>query len=384
MKRLLFVGSVDRFCWREVLRGLADEPRLLQDWIVHPHPGPATLAGWRALLRDQQPDAVLSCQPPAKRILPELQKRGLPLVFIATQVAHPAPWLLLDNAAIGRMAAEHFLERHFQEFAYIGYADPALYPQRGAGFAERLQWAQCQPRQLQLEQERLLPNRAQCPQVVLDFLRALPRPCALFAADDDLAAVVLELCQQSGIAVPQHLAVLGTGDDSLVCHLAHPPLSSIRLPYRELGRRAAGLLLGWRPTLPQESYRLVLPPLGITLRQSTAVMRQSDPLVAKAVHYIEANLAQRITISTLRDHLGVTTPILLAHFREQLRTTPAAEMRRLRIERAKHLLVTTPAPMKTIAGRCGFSNIFHFMTTFKQLTGMSVCEYRRSAAEASP
>ncbi len=384
MKRLLFIGAVDRYCWREVLRGLADEPRLLQGWIVHPQPNPATLAGWRALLRDVQPDAVLTCEPPVQGAVPELQKRGLPLISVIGQVEHSLPWLLLDNAAIGQMAAAHFLERRFHAFAYIGYVAPELYPQREAGFQERLERAQCQLHQLRLDQPPLRPNTDQHPQVMLDFLRSLPRSCAVFAGDDDLAAVILELCQQLKLAVPQHLAVLGVGDDSLVCHLASPPLSSIRLPYRELGRRAAGLLLAWRPALAQEDYRLKLPPLGVTLRRSTEVLRPSDPLVAKAVNYINEHLGQRITIGHLRDYLGVTTPHLLAHFRDQLRTTPAAELRRLRIERAKQVLVTTPMSMKDVASRCGFGNIFHFMTTFKLLTGMSVCEYRRSAAEAHP
>ena len=110
--------------------------------------------------------------------------------------------------------------------------------------------------------------------------------------------------------------------------------------------------------------------------------RHNDPLVAKALRYMHENIGQHITIGSLRDHLGVTTPHLLAHFRDQLNTTPAAELRRLRIERAKQQLGSTQVPMKTLANRCGFSNIFHFMTTFKQLTGMSVCEYRRSAVDA--
>lgn len=380
MKRLLFVGSAERSCCREVLRGVADEPQLLQEWIIHLHPRPATPAGWRALVRELQPEAVLAYEPPAPGMLTELAKRDRPLIAIVGQPTQPAPWLMLDDEAIGRMAAAHFLERRFREFASIGYAEPA-YRQRASGFHERLQWAQCQPRQLLLDQPPLRPNTDARPQAVLDFLCALPRPCALFAGDDDLAAVVLELCQQAQIAVPQHLAVLGAGDDSLVCHLARPPLSSIRLPYRELGRRAAGLLLAWRPTLPQEGYRLKLPPLGIALRPSTEVVRHNDPLVAKAVRYINENIGQRITISTLRDHLGVTTPHLLVHFRDHLHTTPAAELRRLRIERAKQLLVATQLPMRTLANRCGFGNIFHFMTTFKQLTGMSVCEYRRSAVD---
>ena len=185
MKRLLFVGSVERSCCREVLRGIADEPQLLQEWIIHPHARPATLAGWRALLRDLQPEAVLAYEPPVPAILPELVKHDRPLIALVGQVAHPAPWLMLDDEAIGRMAAAHFLERRFHEFAMIGYAEPACYRQRAAGFQERLQWAQCQSHQLLLDLAPLRPNTDQRPQIVLDFLRALPRPCALFAGDDD-------------------------------------------------------------------------------------------------------------------------------------------------------------------------------------------------------
>ena len=360
MKQLLFIGTVERYCWREVLRGLADDPRLLQEWIVRPQPVPASLAGWRTLVRDLHPEAVMTCEPLAIAILPLINEYSLVL------------------------AAEHFLERHFREFACIGYAQPTHYAQRLAGFEERLRVAQCSLHKLMLTEGTLRPQMDQSPQAVLQFLRTLPRPCALFAGDDDLAAVVLELCQLTGICVPQHLAVLGAGDDSLTCHLATPPLSSIRLPYRELGRRAASLLLAWQPTLPQECYLLKLPPVDVTLRQSSDVTRNHDPLVARAIRHLTENLNQPITISTLRDHLGVSTPELLERFRDQLHTTPAAELRRLRIEHAKHLLVTTRAPMKDVARRSGFANIFHFMSTFKQLTGMSVCSYRRAATAAAP
>ncbi len=384
MKRLLFIGSVNRHGCREVLRGLADEPRLLQDWIVRPHDNPATLAGWHTLLRDLEPEAVLFAEVPVPSALPELRKTERPLFSIINPVEPSLPSLLFDNVAIGRLAAEHFLERRFHEFAYVGYLAPQLYRQRAAGFAERLQLEKGPLHQYWLEPVPLRPHTDQRPQGLLDFLRTLPRHCALFAGDDELAAVILELSRASGVSVPQHLAVLGADDDSLVCQLASPPLSSLRLPYRELGRRAAQWLLAWRPARPQENQRLNLAPFGVALRPSTDVARTDDPLVVKALQYLQAHLDEPITIAMLRAHLQVTAPDLLARFRQELHSTPSAELRRLRIERAKHLLITTAAPMKKIAGRCGFKNIFHFMATFKQLAGLSVCDYRRCAtADAS-
>ena len=70
----------------------------------------------------------------------------------------------------------------------------------------------------------------------LHLLRAGRPPTALFAASDAQALGVLEAARQHGLRVPDDLAVMSF-DDTLVAAMASPPLSAVRQPFEELGRR---------------------------------------------------------------------------------------------------------------------------------------------------
>ena len=76
-------------------------------------------------------------------------------------------------------------------------------------------------------------------------LAALPdgeRPTAVFAANDLVAIGLLQGFVTAGVAVPDDIAIIGY-DDITFAAAAAVPLSSIRQPRAELGRRAAELLL---------------------------------------------------------------------------------------------------------------------------------------------
>jgi LacI family transcriptional regulator len=68
------------------------------------------------------------------------------------------------------------------------------------------------------------------------------RPTAIFAANDSMAIGVLSALRESGIAVPEEMAVAGFDDIPLARYM-DPPLSSVRVPIWELGARAVDLLL---------------------------------------------------------------------------------------------------------------------------------------------
>jgi len=75
-----------------------------------------------------------------------------------------------------------------------------------------------------------------------EFLLAWPELDALVCVSDELACGVLYECQRRHIRVPTDLAVVGFGnsDISKVCQ---PPLTTISIPHKEIGIRAAQALL---------------------------------------------------------------------------------------------------------------------------------------------
>jgi LacI family transcriptional regulator len=76
----------------------------------------------------------------------------------------------------------------------------------------------------------------------LALLAMSPRPTAIFAANDSMAIGALSALRESGVQVPDEMAVAGFDDIPLARYM-DPPLSSVHVPICELGARAVGLLL---------------------------------------------------------------------------------------------------------------------------------------------
>ncbi len=72
---------------------------------------------------------------------------------------------------------------------------------------------------------------------MIDLLARNIRFDAVFTGDDDSAIGVLEALKQSGIRVPEGVAVAGF-DDSIFARLLSPPLTTVRAPIEEVGREA--------------------------------------------------------------------------------------------------------------------------------------------------
>ena len=70
-----------------------------------------------------------------------------------------------------------------------------------------------------------------------------PRPTAIFASNDEMAAGVLYAARLRGIAVPEELSIIGF-DDTPVTTRVWPPLTTVRWPIVAMGRAAALKLIG--------------------------------------------------------------------------------------------------------------------------------------------
>ena len=74
------------------------------------------------------------------------------------------------------------------------------------------------------------------------LLAAEPRPDAVFAVSDTLAAGALRAIEKAGLRIPQDIAVVGF-DGTELSEMVSPPLSTIKQPSRDIGRKAVDLLL---------------------------------------------------------------------------------------------------------------------------------------------
>ena len=153
------------------------------------------------------------------------------------------PHIGSDMAAIGRMAAEHLLERGFRHLAYCGFSDERWSDERLAGVtaalhsrgalcgAYRSPWQGLREKPWQTERDH-----------IAHWLRDLPRPLGIVACNDVRGHHVLDACRTLGLAVPEEVAVVGVDNAETFCDLCDPPLSSVLPNAERIGFEAAALL----------------------------------------------------------------------------------------------------------------------------------------------
>jgi DNA-binding LacI/PurR family transcriptional regulator len=104
-------------------------------------------------------------------------------------------------------------------------------------------------------------------QAALDLLALPTRPTAIFACNDWMALGAMEAVERHGLSIPADMAIVGV-DDIAQAAYAHPPLTTVSTPRREVARAATELLLRLIDHSEQESYMTLVRP-HLIVRQST-------------------------------------------------------------------------------------------------------------------
>jgi AraC-like DNA-binding protein len=84
-----------------------------------------------------------------------------------------------------------------------------------------------------------------------------------------------------------------------------------------------------------------------------------------------------LTVTTVREHLGLTSTAFSARFRRHHGCTPACYIRRRRVEAAKSLLQYEELPIADIAFYVGYEHYRTFARVFKRVTGQSPQAFRK-------
>ncbi|HQL53615.1 MAG TPA: DNA-binding transcriptional regulator [Phycisphaerae bacterium] len=285
-----------------------------------------------------------------------------------------------DHRLIGRVAADHLIERGFRQAAYFSTEYQRPHELRGAGFAERfadqtghtpkqLVWAH-RPGSENDDWQAL--NRW-----LMRKLRALPKPLAVFCYCDYDAAKIESACLESGYRVPDDVAILGVDNDRLVCENLRVPISSVRHDRIRVGYDGAALLdrlmRGGKP--PEDP--ILIPPCGVELRASTDGFATADPLARSVVQFFRENIGRSIGVADAAEAVRLAPHRLEEHFSRVLGQTVYATLARLRLFEARRLLSLTDLPVKEIARRTGFCHAQHLNNAFRRAEHCTPLAYRK-------
>ena len=359
---------------REVLQGIFHYVREHGPWRLHLVQGrddeqrPA-LADLRSF------DGVVACSRSLSPALVSALDRGrIPTVAVdaTPRLKTLVATVTCDNGPIGRQAADWLVERGFRDFAFVGTP-------------RAMEWSL---RRQKAYVRRLAEHGFGCSvfdksrrgATLASWLAKLPRPTAVFVANDVAARQVLNACADADLSVPRDVSVLSVDNDEDICETATPSLSSIQMTTEPAGYEAARLLdahLLGRNRPRRAPAKVVYTFAYVAERQSAALMRGSDKFVERALNFIHLNYAHDFRIDDLAEALGLSRRMLEIKYKRVTGRSPHAELLRYRLDRARTLIVSTSKPLDDIASECGFTSACHLAHRFREHFGQTPSSLRR-------
>lgn len=282
-----------------------------------------------------------------------------------------------DSFAAGEMIAHELLRSgDRQSFGYFGFQPPKRWDvERRRGFVETLaKYAKtCSVF------DAAAPGSDGLLSSAGDWLRELPRPCAVMAATDGLAAKVLGVCTRLGLSVPDDVTLAGVDNALHVCENAPVTLTSVEPDFEGSGFIAAELVDRLAQGEPGGDRVVRFPERRLVRRASTTVLRRSDAAIRKAVEFIRKNAAGGIRVADVVAVIGCSRRSAEVRFRAATGGGIFEAIDAVRIERAKELLRRPGQAIGPIAGLCGFGTEANLRRAFVQATGQSPRVWRDCA-----
>jgi len=288
----------------------------------------------------------------------------------------------LNEGAIARLAFEHLHAtgvRNVSTFRYdespfaIARESAFIEAARAAGLCVAAGWG-CGDMPPAARQED--------PEGMSGWLRSLPKPCGIFTCTDGWGRTVARYVQLVGLRIPEDIALVGADNDALECELMSPPLSSVMIPWHEVGQSAAQLVSVALSGKPLEPKRITIEPVTVVARRSSELLAVGDTLVARAVAWIRANVSRRMTVPMVARGVESGRHSLERAFRRALGRTVQEEIRRAHVDAAKRLLETSRASLSEIAKLSGFTTPALLTVAFQREVGTTPGVYRRRAQRA--
>ena len=411
--RVVVMLSIERNYARGILRGVEEycvaqsstvAEKSAAKWHLAVYPLMDILWSRRARrkIREWRPDAIL-----AEINSPSLACFCAGFKKPVVQLMHPTassgfPRVGLDDLAVGRRAADYFLQKGYRSFGYCGLTRLSHFDRpwlrwnelRQEGYVEAINdfFKRLPGRTAVIPDINIFSDDTPATQrrsrnktgrnterQIAQWLTTLPPHTAIFCGCDDWAVNVLRAAQSIQLHVPVNIAVLGADDDILFCQLVDPPLSSIVTGDERVGREAAKLLGAMLAGGATPAEPILLAPLGVTERQSSNITAISDADVSAALDYIKKHALDNLSVKTLMAHLPVNRRTLEMKFQRILGRSPADEVHRVRLEHLK-MLLRTDLSIGQIVRRMNYSSSQYLARTFRRDTGMSLTQYRRTIA----
>lgn len=368
---------------RQMLEGITAYARQHSRWrfVLQELTADGTVDKW--IMRAKPAGVIAGITSPGMARM--LRRMGVPIVDVLEE--HPTPHIpqiVCDDQKVVRRAVDHLLDKGLRSLAFLGdrdrqfakrrcsfFRDHAMLRHRQLGVAEKA--AKNKTATMLLPASALLPGGAPA---LADWLTALPKPVGIVACNDEWGSHILRVCSELDLHVPDDVAVIGAEDDAMYCQMSDPLLSSIDCHAQAIGSRAAAMLDGMIRRGESPPPITFIEPGAVQGRGSTDVLAIADPEAVSAIRFLREYACTEITPTSAASKLGISRRTLERIFTRYVGHSPAEELRRVRLERARELLAATALPLADVAHRVGIPHVESFHRAFKRRFGSAPGRYR--------
>jgi len=304
------------------------------------------------------------------------------------------PRVLGNSALIARMAADHFIERGFKHIAYLNAGNYWMEQERIPVFRSTVEMAGAEFHEIEYYKQlpklpkpgghRALVDNLAMHKWLVKAMSKLPKPLGIAVASDYMALRIMRACDDAHLKVPEEVAILGCHNDPLICDFAPVPLSSVDDNLELCGYEGAKLLDQMMNGKRVSKQPVIIPPKGVVTRISSNVLAVDDPRVARAIRFIfEHYQDNQLSPDTLAAVAGLSRSGLDRAFHKFLGHSPAQQIKNVRVEHAKKLLLESDLKAHEVADQTGFSSIVHFSQAFHRITGSRPSKFRERGEKKS-
>jgi DNA-binding LacI/PurR family transcriptional regulator len=220
-----------------------------------------------SLMRNKRTDGfIIASKFKNEALLNELLKDKIPVVLFA----HEKLDMMIDSVTVddylgGYMATEHLISLGHTRIGVIA-EDSISSSERIQGYKFALQKAEidCDENLIRIGGSKM----EDAERATGDLWSLKERPSAIFGINDMMAFGVIRAARIRQIAIPDELSVIGF-DNTAMCSIVTPELSSIAMPVSELGKKAMDLIIRKIDKSNDIKQRIRLLP-ELMVRKSTA------------------------------------------------------------------------------------------------------------------
>jgi len=345
--------------------------------VVDGLPTPTTLAQlvdfWHPI------GCIVECGGGYQEIPPELFS-GLPTIYLDRNprtLPKNASCISHNSVATGHLAAKELLVVGHPNFAFVPYPQPRFWSddrERGFKDALALNGFACETF-CGVGHGTLQSVNWQ--KSLRHWIKRLPKPCGIFAANDAVAAEVLIAAAQTGFEVPREIAVCGVDNFAPICEHTVPTLTSIQPDFLMAGELAARTLGEIAHGKHRQATRLTFGPASIVRRASTRIFRRYDPEATAAIELIRRRACEGISSAEVVATFKCSRRMAEMRFRQITGRSILDEIQAVRLDKAKELLKNSSLDVSAIANFCGLKAANALWKFFRQETGTSPTEWRK-------